>query len=401
MMVIMLIRVALRAIYHHAIRSILTLLGIVIGIAGIITISAIGKGAAQRAREQFLAYGSKSIDISAGNFMAPSTKPVKSFTVDDIAMIRGQCKAVQAVSPELYQQNVMIEYQGDTAMTAVTGINEQWPQIFDRQMALGYFFNQEHLASKENVVILNKELAERFFQGSDPCGARIRIDRIPFSVIGVLAPPKIKGKWDGIHTPPIFIPASTYQKYYGPQIWRVCMSTYEDAQVPQVVRQLEKIFRAAHDLVPGEPNDFVIFDNQTFAQEAEKASHAVGIFALIAALIALLVGGIGVMNIMLVAVKERTKEIGIKLALGATQNMIRIQFLIEAIVICVLGGLLGVLFGVGLTYLLKVIFGMPAILQVGPVAISFVVTVLIGLIFGFYPAEIAARLKPVEALIER
>ena len=178
------------------------------------------------------------------------------------------------------------------------------------------------------------------------------------------------------------------------------MSTYTEEQVPEAVRKLEKIFRASHHLEANESNDFMIQDMQTFAAAAEEASKSVGLFALIAALIALIVGGIGVMNIMLVAVKERTKEIGIKVALGATRNIIRTQFLLEAIAICMLGGVVGVVSGIGISVALDRIFHITAIIEPLPIIAAFLFTALIGLVFGFYPAESAARMRPVEALAE-
>lgn len=394
-------RMAFRAVCHHTIRSLLTLLGIVIGIAGIIAIVALGKGAQKRAREQHLAYGSKSIDLQAGNRMSSTKKPPKPLTLDDIEIINAQCPSIQYVSPGAYCGHIPVEYEGNTSSANIVGTNENDILISEKKMYSGVYLSQQHVTRKENVVVLSPETAEFFFKLQDPCGATIRINRIPFTVIGVIAPPKIKGKWEGIGLPEVFIPFSTHQKYFGRFIWAISMSTYTNEQVPEAVRQLEKIFRAAHHLEDGEPNDFMIWDRQTFAAAAEQAAKSVGLFAIIAALIALLVGGIGVMNIMLVAVQERTKEIGIKVALGATMNMIRMQFLFEAIAICMVGGLIGVMFGISASVILDRIFNVPAIIEPLPAFVAFLFTALVGLLFGFYPAEMAARLRPVEALSEQ
>lgn len=396
----MLFRMAFRALCHHAVRSFLTLIGIVIGIAGIITIAAVGKGAQVKARNQYLAYGSNSIDISDYNWMSPSKKIPKALTLDDVSVIRALCPTVQYVSPVMFAHGITVERDGIESQSAIGSTNEYGLLITGRKLQQGSFFTQQQITLKENVVVISTEMAGRFFKATDPIGVTLRINKIPYNIIGILAPPKILGKWDGLQPEPAFIPFTTHQKYFGPRIRHLKLSTYTDEQVAEVTRQLEKILRAAHNLQEGEPNDFMIQDNQTMAAAAEEASKSVGLFSLIAAIIALLVGGIGVMNIMLVAVQERTKEIGIKSALGATMNFIRMQFLIEAIVICMVGGILGILFGLAAAFILNEWMGVKTIVEFTPIIISFFCTVLIGLIFGFYPAERAARLNPVEALME-
>lgn len=400
-MIHMMVRMAFRAIFHHTVRSLLTLLGIVIGIAGIIAIVAVGKGAQKKAREQHLAYGSKSIDIESGNFMSPTKKPPKPLKLDDIEVIRAQCPSVQYVSPMAFRGSVTVEYEGNTSSAKIMGVNEEAIHISERTMQIGTDLSLQHILHKENVAVLSPRMADFFFKLQDPCGSIIRINKHPFTVVGVVAPPKIKGKWEGLGLPEIYIPFSTHQKHFGINIEVISMSTYTDEQVPEAVRQLEKVFRAIHHLEDGEQNDFMIWDRQTFAAAAEEAAKSVGLFAIIAALIALLVGGIGVMNIMLVAVQERTKEIGIKTALGATMNVIRMQFLLEAIAICMVGGIIGVTFGISASVVLDRMFSIPAIVELTPVLVAFFITVLIGLVFGFYPAERAARLRPVEALTEQ
>lgn len=399
-MILMLMRMAFRAICHHAVRSLLTLLGIVIGIAGIIAISAVGKGAQEKARAQFLTYGAKSIDLRAGNWMTPSKKPFKLLQLDDIAMIAAQCPAVQHASPFFSQYQVALAYEGNESCAVIEGTNEHFLKITQEKLQQGFYFTQQHVERRENVVVLSPKIAEFFFKLSNPVGRVIRLHKIPFTVVGVLAPRKVKGRWEGMGLPSVFIPFSTHQKLFRRRILKIAISTYTEEQVAETTRRLEKIFRAAHFLEENEPNDFEVWDTQTLAKAAEKASKSVGLFSLIAAIIALLVGGIGVMNIMLVAVKERTKEIGIKVAIGATINTIRMQFLAEAVMICMLGGIIGSIFGVAASFVLNKWFAVPVIVEFVPIIGSFFVTVLIGLVFGFYPAEWAARLKPVDALTE-
>jgi putative ABC transport system permease protein len=396
----MLMLMAFRAMCHHTLRSLLTLLGIVIGITGIIAISAIGKGAQVKARDQWLAYGAKSVFIASGSWMSGSgsAKPPKPLTIDDIDTIKTQCPAVQYITPFAIA-NQPVEYAGKRASAEIRGQNENALLIGDRTIQSGTFFTQQQVEQKENVVVLSPEAKEFYFQLQDPLGAIIRINNIPFTVIGVLTPPKVKGKFE-FGPPEVAIPFTCHQKYFGRKNFYISLSAYSEEQVAAVVRQLEKIFRVAHTLEEGEPNDFTIQDSQTYAAAAEEASKSVSLFSLIAAIIALLVGGIGVMNIMLVAVQERTKEIGIKAALGATRNVIRLQFLIEAVAICVIGGIIGVALGAGAALALNRWFGVLAILELTPILVSLFFTAMIGLVFGLYPAEKAARLNPVEALTE-
>lgn len=332
--------------------------------------------------------------------MSPTKKKAKKFTLDDVQAIAFQCPRVQHISPSSFKPHASVEYEGNETSADIEGTAASMLMISEREIGMGQAFTQQHVERKENVAVLPPALAELFFKQEDCIGKIIRINKIPFAVIGVLAPPKIKGKWEGLGLAKIIIPFSTHQKYFGKWINQIAMSTYTNEDVPEVVRQLEKIFRAAHQLEAGESNDFMIWDMQTFAQAAEEASKSVGLFAIIAAFIALLVGGIGVMNIMLVAVQERTKEIGIKAALGATMNVIRMQFLFEAVAICMVGGIIGISFGVAASCILDRWIGVPAVIELVPVIVSFFFTVLIGLVFGFYPAERAARLNPVQALTE-
>lgn len=394
------LRMALRALRHHILRSLLTLLGIVIGIMGIITISAVGKGAQQRAREQWLAYGTKSVTISRGNWMNQNKKPAKHLLISDLVMLKAQCPMIEYITPEFNAYNRTVAHEDQETKAHIDGINEQGLLIEERTLSLGNNFTSDHILRKENVVIIPIELAERFFKNKNPLGHFIRLNKVPFEIIGVLAPKKYKGKWDGLRPPGIYIPHTTHKKYFQEKLQAIKMSVYRQDLVAELTRQLEKIMRSAHALSPEENNDFMIFDTQTFAAAAEKASQSVGIFAFIAALIALFVGGIGVMNILLVSVHERTKEIGIKGALGASPWIIRVQFLSEAIIICFAGGLLGVVAGVTLCWVLTAYFAILALLESLYICLALMSTLVLGLLCGIYPAERAARLNPVNALIE-
>lgn len=397
------IQSALRAISHHKGRSLLTILGIVIGIAGIIATTAIGSGAQKKTREQLLAYGSHSIAFSRGNWLAQGvTKKPKYFTEEDITNIRQQNSKIEFISPILRTHQSHIEYEGKPYSANIRGMYPEGFAINEHKLALGILYTQNHEDRKANVVVLDAATADAMFKWKNPVGETIRMHGIPFTVIGVLEEPKVKGRWD-IGQLFVYVPFATGQKYFskgGRSLDQIVMSTYDIKDNDAVIRQTVRTLRAAHNLKKGEPNDFLYFDRHGMADAAESGSKIIGLFALIAASIALLVGGIGVMNIMLVAVQERTKEIGIKLALGATRKIILRQFLIESIVLCSTGGFLGIIIGLAISHGIAQFTSLPAIVEVMPMLVAFMITVLIGIFFGFYPARKASLLKPVEALTE-
>lgn len=397
------IRMAMRAIGHHKGRSLLTVLGIVIGIAGIIATTAIGSGAQKKARDQILSYGERSIDVWSGNWAAHNKiKPDVPLTIQDTDIIALQCKKIQHISPLLRAHNI-IEFQGNKFEADIAGVRESGFAINDEKIEIGSFFTHEHDLFKENVIVINKEAADALFKWQSPIGQIIRVGKIPFKVIGVLMPPKVPRRWD-IGKLKVVMPFLTMQKYFSystTTVHGISFSTYHEQDNEIVKRQVTRILRASHRLEDNDPNDFMVWDTQGMAEAAEGGSKIIGLFALIAASIALLVGGIGVMNIMLVAVQERTKEIGIKMALGAPGKTILRQFLLESVVLCMVGGVLGIGFGVGVAYALEHFSSLPAIIEITPIIFGFLITIFIGLFFGYYPARRASLLDPVQALTEQ
>lgn len=403
MNIALVIRMAMRAIGHHKGRSLLTVLGIVIGIAGIIATTAIGSGAQKKARDQILSYGERSIDVWSGNWAAHNKiKPDVPLTIQDVDIIALQCKKIEYISPLLRSHNI-IEFQGNKFEADVAGVRESGFSINDEKINIGSFFTHEHDLFKENVVVINKEASDALFKWQSPIGQIVRVGKIPFKVVGVLMPPKVPRRWD-IGKLKVIMPFLTMQKYFSyssTTVHGISFSTYHEQDNEIVKRQVTRILRAAHRLEDNDPNDFMVWDTQGMADAAEGGSKIIGLFALIAASIALLVGGIGVMNIMLVAVQERTKEIGIKMALGAPGKTILRQFLLESVVLCMVGGVLGVGSGVGIAYALEHFSSLPAIIETTPIILGFLITIFIGLFFGYYPARRASLLDPVQALTEQ
>ncbi|MFC1894602.1 ABC transporter permease [Candidatus Dependentiae bacterium] len=394
---VFLLRVAFRALFHHKGRSILTLLGIIIGTGGIITITAIGSGAQKKAREQMLAYGSKQLRLMRGNFRIQSPKPSKPLTLQHVEIIKQQCNKIQYISPVIYADNPKIEYQGKKMAVDISGVGKDMLGILERDIQQGVFFSKEDINRKEKIVVLEPKTAEAIFKWTNPIGKIIRINEVPFTVVGVLSPPKMEKKWD-IGRLKVYVPFSVLNLN---KIYRICFVPYKRNDNMEINRQVGKIMRSLHNLEKDEPDDFMIDDVQMMAQAAEGGARVIALFALIAASIALFVGGIGVMNIMLVAVKERTKEIGIKMALGATSNIIRTQFLVEAMALCSFGGICGIFIGIAVSLILSYFTSLASIIEFLPILVSFLVTVLIGIFFGFYPAYKASKLNPIEALLEQ
>lgn len=396
-------RMVLRALSHHKGRSFLTILGIVIGIVGIITITAIGRGAQKKARDSILAFGSKSVGIWSGNPEAKGvSKPPKPLKKEDVDAIRAQCPLIKHITPMVEQHASTLEYDGICNVAQIIGARENIFAINEYDIGSGIFFTKQHDERNDCVAVIDEYTRSVLFKWDDPLGKVIRLDTIPFTIIGVQAPLKLKSRWERNQLK-VYIPFSVAYTYYmkDPRQLGIGFSTYREQDTAEATRQVIRILRAAHHLQDDEPNDFMTFDAQTMAEVAEAGAMIIAMFALIAAAIALLVGGIGVMNIMLVAVKERTKEIGIKMALGAPQKLILRQFLYESVILCALGGLIGIGLGVGLAESLARLTELPAIVEWQPIFISFFITVLVGIFFGFYPAYKASRLNPVEALVDQ
>ncbi len=392
------------ALTRHPARSFLTILGVIIGTAGIIATIAIGKGSQQKARDQILGHGARSMSIRVGNFLSSqqTTKAPRPFSLADLKTITQQCPSIAYLSPASSDREVNTSYGEKKIKMRISGGNEHAFLIGEESCRLGASFTDQHCQYKELVVVLNPEAAKALFPLENPIGKTITIAGYSFIVIGVLNPPKIPRRWD-LGQPEGIIPFSTAQKIFCQipyEFYQIHASVYDMKDIPKTKRMLTKILRSLRHIEQDAADDFMIFDIQTMAEVAEEGAKTVGWFAFIAASIALLVGGIGIMNIMLVAVQERIKEIGIKLAIGATQSIIRSQFLIEAVALCSAGGLVGVIGGIGATIVITHLLGLPTIIEVIPILLAFLITAFIGIFFGFYPAYKASQLDPVKALTE-
>lgn len=401
---------ALRAIKHHKVRSLLTMLGIIIGISAIIATLAIGYGTQAKMRNQVAAVGNNYVELFTKGLMSTDGavelnryKPTKKLTTRDLKAIQEQCKHIRFASPLVYGHGVT-KYNGSPIVSDIKGGNESLIPILNRSINRGQNFTHYHIHNNARVAVLGYQASKDLFKKQNPISKSVEIKGVQFTVIGVLK--KIDNHL-GSRDPnlDVFIPYTAAKRHIrrtmSININAIIMSAKSLNHIPSTVRQLYKIMRMRHSIEPGQRDDFGISDQASLFKAAEETSNTFNLFLLIVASISLLVGGIGVMNIMLVSVTERTTEIGIRMALGARTHTILKQFLIESIVLCFIGGLIGIGLGIIAPFAIQALLGIPALLHVKPIIISCVTIIFIGITFGFYPAFQASRLNPVEALTKQ
>lgn len=405
MNILTLCKTSLYVIYRHAARSLLTVLGIMIGIAAIVVTFSIGRGAEVRIRSQIMSMGENAVYIIPGNVFQHGQSryamQLAHLTWSDLYALQSEIETIVGSTP-VFEVNDPIIYGDATAKERILGTDANVLQLLSRTVEKGMFFNDHHVQERENVIVLGASLAESLFKKVDPIGKIVRIKKLPFVVIGIV---KYDGNFWGTNDPNKlgYMPHTVAKKYFKPDLLEkdldfIVLKLGDEKFKGESLRKIMRTLRLSHHLKPEDQDDFTIFDQQTIAKSAETASRIIQLFGLIAACISLLVGGIGIMNIMLVSVQERTREIGVRLALGATPDMIQTQFIIEAIVLCVLGGIIGTLVGIGMVQILSQVTNLPGVIEIKPVALALLITVLVGVFFGYYPARKASHLNPVEAL---
>ena len=393
----------------HKARSFLTILGIIIGIASIIATLAIGKGAEEKTRKQFLALGDNYIFLSSGNWAMEGKTTTKKrkkapyFRYKDVRIIKKLCKGLKEISPWDSAKDV-ISYETNSLQVELKGGNEKFLKILSRKVKRGIFYNKNHVKRGVRVVVLGDRTARELFKFEDPIGKTVLIKGKPFNVIGVLE--KIENYF-GFHDPnyDVLMPNKSLKRHIhnanNDIVGAIIMSAPTKESTPILVRKLAQLMRFRRKIQSGEPDNFVIQDQASILKAAQSASHTIKLLLLIIASISLMVGGIGIMNIMLVSVSERKKEIGIRMALGAKRTMILKQFLIEAVLLCLAGGLIGMFLGVSIPYIIAYFTKWNPIVTLSSILISFFTASVVGVFFGFYPARKAANLNPVDALMER
>jgi putative ABC transport system permease protein len=399
------VRVALRALRANMLRSFLTVLGIVIGVASVVALLGIGKGATANITDQVSSMGSDLISISAQMSFGPSGfGATTSLLFADYESIQSTVDGISSVTP-VYESRLSVASSTRTSNYSVSGVTPNYLDVRSYEIAEGRFITTEDYLSNKQVVVLGSTVASDLFEGLDPIGRRIKIKSVEFTVIGVFAESGTGGMSSGDDI--IIVPLSTgYAKVFGSSavsngrqlLSTIYISAANSDVVDQVISDSEIVLRSNHSLTL---SDTLPFSVASQAQALETLSAVSGtLTALLGAIaaISLLVGGIGIMNIELVSVTERTREIGLRKAVGATQKAILLQFMIETMTLAIIGGVIGVLLGAGIAGIFTLLGLITAKVTFDVILLAFFSAVLIGLFFGIYPAYQASKLRPIEAL---
>ena len=382
-------------------RSILTMLGIIIGVAAVIALVSIGNGVKQDIQNSISSLGSNLLMVMPGAPRTPGVRPsqgsMKSLKVSDYQAI-SKLDGVKAASPYTANSYVTI-YQSKNWTTTVSGVSSNFQDVNNWTMAEGRFISSKNVENRERVAVVGQTVVKNLFAGEDPVGKEIRVKNIPFRVIGVL---NSKGNctiWND-QDDTIFIPYTTaMERVEGVDYLRmVYVVANDDNGIDRLQSDIENLLRVRHSIKDTNLDDFNIQNMKSIMETMEQTTGTLTLFLGAVAAISLVVGGIGIMNIMLVSVTERTREIGIRKALGATYFVIVTQFLIEAVVISLMGGLIGIALGIGASKLIGLASGMSTVISVPTIVLSFAFSMAIGLVFGIYPARKAAKLNPIDAL---
>ena len=382
-------------------RSILTMLGIIIGVAAVIALVSIGNGVKQDIQNSISSLGSNLLMVMPGAPRTPGVRPsqgsMKSLKVSDYQAI-SKLDGVKAASPYTANSYVTI-YQSKNWTTTVSGVSSNFQDVNNWTMAEGRFISSKNVENRERVAVVGQTVVKNLFAGEDPVGKEIRVKNIPFRVIGVLNS-KGNGTMGNDQDDTIFIPYTTaMERVEGVDYLRmVYVVANDDNGIDRLQSDIENLLRVRHSIKDTNLDDFNIRNMKSIMETMEQTTGTLTLFLGAVAAISLVVGGIGIMNIMLVSVTERTREIGIRKALGATYFVIVTQFLIEAVVISLMGGLIGIALGIGASKLIGLASGMSTVISVPTIVLSFAFSMAIGLVFGIYPARKAAKLNPIDAL---
>jgi putative ABC transport system permease protein len=397
-----LLKVAIKSILKSRMRSLLTALGIIIGVAAVVVMVAIGDGAQIQVEKQISALGSNLIVIFPGSSSSGGIRfgagSFNRFTMDDVNKIIDEATLIKAVSPIVRSGGQVIGGTGNWA-TQIQGVAPNFLEIRDWPLASGDFFTDKDVVSRAKVAVLGQTVVKQLFANEDPIGQQIRIRNVPFRVIGVLTS-KGQSAMGSDLDDIIFAPSTTVLDRLsgGRYISYIQASAISTDQIDAAQQQLKSIMREAHHLTPGEEDDFTVRNQAEITEAATETSKILTILLASVAGVSLIVGGIGIMNIMLVSVTERTREIGIRLSVGARTSDILIQFLTEAIVLSLAGGLIGILLSLGFAFILNNYTSIMAVIRPEIVFIAVSFAGVIGIFFGFYPARKAANLNPIDAL---
>jgi putative ABC transport system permease protein len=399
---LMVIRVAFRALARHKLRSALTMLGIIIGVGSVITMVGVGEGASRQVQAQIAANGTNALFISPssgrGRHIHGSWGSTRTLVYEDLEAIRREAPAVNAAAPTV-SGSVQVVYGNQNWSTRLNGTEPVYFPIKSWPMLMGSVFTDEDVKMANNVAVLGSELCKNLFGEENPIGKTVRVKNLPFRVVGVAAEkgPSAMGfpQDDQIH-----IPYTTAQRKVTGYTWLSFINAQAvSAEATALAqKQIEELLRERHRIQQDQEDDFSVRNVADIAEMADQVSGVMTMLLGSIASVSLLVGGIGIMNIMFVSVTERTREIGIRMAIGATEGDVQAQFIIEAVVLSLFGGALGILFGMAASRVLTNLLEWPSSISPVAMGVAVVFSAAIGISFGLYPARRAARLDPIEAL---
>ncbi len=398
----MIMKVSAKALTRNKFRAFLTMLGIIIGVAAVIAMISLGRGAQEQVKERISSMGTDIIWVRAGSRneggMMGGSGTNNTLTVEDFEAMERECPSIKIASPTANTAQQVV-FGGQNWNTRIEGYNERFPVLRNWTIAAGTSFTSQQVRSAARVAVLGQTVVDQLFPNSNPIGQTIRVGALPFTVLGVLGKKGADPRgFDQDDT--IIVPYSTVQKKFQGGVLYVQSGIVKavEGQAGYAEDELTDLLRQRHNIRPGQPDDFEIRNFSEFAQALEQTQGVMTTLLASIASVSLLVGGIGIMNIMLVSVSERTREIGIHMSIGARPNQVRVQFLFESIALCLLGGLVGLGLGVGGSYAFSTFLNWSTSLSPDAVAAAIIFPVMIGVFFGYYPAHKAAALDPIEAL---
>jgi putative ABC transport system permease protein len=393
--------IARRSLMGNKMRSLLTMLGVIIGVGAVITMISIGRGAKADISERIKSLGANVLSIRPGSQSFGMRRfgrgSMRTLKYDDAEMLKEKAEYLSFVAPEV-RDRAQVKYGSKNDNVEVIGTTPEYQRVQNSYVEKGSFFTESDVLYKEKVCVVGKTIVKDIFEEADPIGKQLRLNNIAFRVVGVMQEKGSMGPWDMDNR--VFIPLSTAQKrLFGTDYVReISVEVTSKDDIEAAKAEIEKLMRRQHELPASKESDFNVGDQAEFLKTLEETGKSFTYLLAGIAAVSLIVGGIGIMNIMLVSVTERTREIGTRKAVGAKRRDILRQFLVESLVLSLIGGLFGIFMGIGGARLISRLAGWKTDVSFDAILLAFLFAACVGIFFGIYPARKAARLNPIEAL---